>query len=202
MSLFAFRHSWIRPQAKALELLYMLQCIAVYLQRTLPWVSGDIGTFSYYQFPFRHTQKKTGSTCSMNASSTKSSAKSKRLISFQLWHPRWLDCCCLSNPYKLSRGVVAAHTRIIRIQYLLWTVVIYLSWHRYKLLSSNTVIWQSVTGERRHRTPATLPFEALHGNLSYTFSRSTKHDYTSSATWHSGHISASMFCPFLLRNFQ
>jgi len=55
---------------------------------------------------------------------TTSPEKSKRFI-LQLpqRHRRWLVCYCLSNSYRLWRGVVTAFT-LIRVRCPWWTVVI------------------------------------------------------------------------------
>ena len=74
--------------------------------------------------------------CLEDASSTKSSAKSKRLIQRQC-HSRWFGCDCLSNSYKIWRWV-GYSTHRFRSPTPTVNVVIYFRRDEQKFLSDNT----------------------------------------------------------------
>jgi len=94
---------------KLLKFLHVLQYIAAYLERALAWFSGETWYIVFFSDNFhshlvaRSCKPIMCTACSglssENANSIKLSVKSKRLIlELHQWHPRRIDCVCLSNP--------------------------------------------------------------------------------------------------------
>ena len=102
-----------------------------HLQLALAWVSGEtqhLGLSSANCIPaWSHAAENRSSACwrrfSEGASSPKSSATSKRLISQVLTvTPRRLSCYGLPNSYRLWKGAVTRHI-LVWVQQLRWMVV-------------------------------------------------------------------------------
>jgi len=107
----AFRHSWI-PLPRYLNISTCCS-IAAYLQRTLPWVSGEAqypGLFSadFFIPAWLHMQQKSDQEHAenpvqkMQAAPIRPQKNNGWSCSFQQWHTSWLSCDCLSNSYAPS----------------------------------------------------------------------------------------------------
>ena len=157
-----FRHSWIPPQV----LNFSACCSVLLLTCSEHWLgflerhNTSVCLVLIFIPAWSDITENRSATCwgpcSEDARSTKSSAKSKRLIlklstvtfsSTRLW---------LSIPFtSMKRSSDSTHS--CWRQHPWGTFVIKLRWHGHKLLSRNTITWRPVTGGRHHRTLATLP---------------------------------------------
>jgi len=148
ISISLLRFSTLANTIPGTWILHLLWWIAAYMQRTLRWVSGETKYFGLFGANFHSgsvARSRKPIECMLktliNASSSKSSAKNRRLfLQLQLWHPIGLGCDYLPNSCFSRPGV----TNLCTISYHLGT-----PYCQRVLLLQEQLIWSDLGFFRR-----------------------------------------------------